>query len=78
MAKPNNLRELPIEKRALLALRAAVKRAKAEHKREGVPFYVWRNGKVVDVFAKKKPRTRRPAKRNTTAKKTSGRPKLRR
>ena len=39
------------EERALLALRAAVEKAIEEHAREGLPMYIWRDGKVVAVPA---------------------------
>jgi len=46
---PQRVQELPLEKRALLALRAAVKKAIAERSREGLPVYVWSGGHVVDL-----------------------------
>ncbi|MGH8247226.1 MAG: hypothetical protein ACREUU_12450 [Gammaproteobacteria bacterium] len=49
---PKNVLELPFEQRALLALKAAVKEAIAERVREGLPVYVWRDGKVVALSAK--------------------------
>jgi hypothetical protein len=70
---PRNVLDLPLEERALLALRAAVKEAIAEHAREGLPVYVWSRGRVVELSAEKlrahsrppsKPRTRR--KKNAT------------
>jgi hypothetical protein len=48
---PKHILELPIEERALLALRAAVNKAIEEHAREGLPMYVWRDEKVVAVPA---------------------------
>jgi len=48
---PPNILELPLEERALLALRAAVEKAIEEHAREGLPMYIWRDGKVVAVPA---------------------------
>lgn len=41
--------ELPLEKRALLALKAAVKKAIDERTRERLPVYIWSGGKVVDL-----------------------------
>lgn len=32
-----------------MALKAAVRKAAAEHLRNGTPVYVWENGKVVDI-----------------------------
>jgi hypothetical protein len=49
---PQKVRDLPLERRALLALRAAVKRAIAERIREGLPVYVWSDDKVVEISAK--------------------------
>jgi len=46
---PQRVQELPLEKRALLALKAAVKKAIAERTREGLPVYVWSGGHVVDL-----------------------------
>ena len=42
---------LPIEERALIALRVAVRKAIEEHAREGLPMDIWREGKVVAVPA---------------------------
>jgi hypothetical protein len=42
-----------LEERALLALRAAVKKAIAVHAREGLPVYVWSGGRVVKLSAEK-------------------------
>ncbi|HMD86355.1 MAG TPA: hypothetical protein VKO18_16830 [Terriglobia bacterium] len=50
---PENLADLPLEKRALLALRAAVKKAIAERIREGLPVYIWSDGRVVDISARR-------------------------
>ena len=69
---PRNVLVLPLEERALLALRAAVKEVIAEHAREGLPVYVWSGGRVVRLPPEKlqaylqpasKPRTRK--KKNT-------------
>ena len=48
---PTNVLELPLQERALLALKAAVEEVIEEHAREGLPLYTWRNGKVVAVPA---------------------------
>ena len=50
---PKNVLDLPLEERALLALRAAVKKAIAEHAREGLPVYVWSKGRVVKLPPKR-------------------------
>ena len=51
IALPSNILELPLEERALLALRAAVENAIEEHAREGLPMFIWRDGRVVAVPA---------------------------
>jgi hypothetical protein len=43
------LLKLPLEVRAEMALKAAVKKAIEKHAREGRPIYVWENGKVVAI-----------------------------
>lgn len=50
---PQRVLELPLEKRALLALKAAVKKAIAERTRAGLPVYVWSAGHVVDLSSHK-------------------------
>ena len=50
---PQHVLELPLEKRALLALKAAVKKAIAQRTREGLPVYVWSGGTVVDLSGHK-------------------------
>ena len=37
----------PFQERAALAMQEAFKKAVEEHVREGLPMYVWRDGKVV-------------------------------
>ena len=44
-----NILDLPLEERALMALQAAVGKVIEEHIREGLPLYIWRDGKVVAV-----------------------------
>ena len=46
---PPNVLELPMEERALMALRAAVEKLIVQHARSGAPFYIWRGGKVVTM-----------------------------
>jgi hypothetical protein len=46
---PANVLELPISERGLIALKAAIKKAIQEHAREGLPIYVYRDGKVVEI-----------------------------
>ena len=42
-----NIRDLPLKVKAEMALKEAVAEAIAEHKRQGNPIAVWRNGKAV-------------------------------
>ncbi|HXW22479.1 MAG TPA: hypothetical protein VEK14_06180 [Rhodomicrobium sp.] len=46
---PANVLELPLEVRAEMALKAAVEQVIIEHARKGLPIYVWRDGKVVEI-----------------------------
>ena len=46
---PENVMELPLDVRAMLALQAAVENAMEEHMREGRPFYIYRDGKTVGL-----------------------------
>lgn len=46
---PQNVLDLPMEERALLALKEAVKDAIEENWRRGVPVYVWKDGDVVEL-----------------------------
>jgi hypothetical protein len=43
--------ELPLIDRAFMALKAAVEKVMEEHARNGIPIYIWRDGKVVDISA---------------------------
>jgi hypothetical protein len=45
---PANVLELPLEQRAEMAFKAAVEEVIVEHARQGLPIYIWREGKVVD------------------------------
>lgn len=49
ISPPVNILDLPLEERALMALQAAVEKVIEEHIREGLPLYIWRDGKVVAV-----------------------------
>jgi hypothetical protein len=42
-----DVRDLPLKVKAEMALKEAVAEALAEHKRQGNPIAVWRNGKAV-------------------------------
>lgn len=46
---PTNVLELPLEQRAEMALKAAVEKLIVEHVRQGLPIYVWKDGKVAEV-----------------------------
>jgi hypothetical protein len=46
---PANVLNLPLEQRAEMALKAAVERVLVEHARQGLPIYIRRDGKVVEV-----------------------------
>jgi hypothetical protein len=46
---PANVLELPLQERALMALEAAVEKVWEEHARDGLPIYVLRDGKIVEV-----------------------------
>jgi hypothetical protein len=48
---PAEIMALPIQERAALAMQAAFQNAVEEHLRDGLPMYVWREGKVVAVPA---------------------------
>jgi hypothetical protein len=50
MSKPSkNVLQLPLEKRAEIAFKIAVAKAIDEHARLGLPVYIWRYGKVVEL-----------------------------
>ena len=53
MSKPPSkaILRLPIEKRAEIAFKIAVAKAIDEHARLGLPIYVWRDGRVVEIPA---------------------------
>ena len=46
---PENVLELPLEQRAEMALKAAVEKVIVEHARQGLPIYIWRDGRVVEM-----------------------------
>jgi hypothetical protein len=48
---PPNVLGLPLIDRAFMALKAAVEKVMEDHARNGVPIYIWRDGKVVDISA---------------------------
>jgi hypothetical protein len=50
MSKPSkDVLRFPLEKRAEIAFKIAVAKAIDEHARLGLPIYVWRDGKVVEL-----------------------------
>jgi hypothetical protein len=50
MRKPSkDMLRLPLEKRAEIAFKVAVAKAIEEHARLGLPIYIWRNGRVVEL-----------------------------
>jgi hypothetical protein len=46
---PLDILELPLLERAAMAMEEAVKGVIEDHIREGLPLYIWRDGKVVAV-----------------------------
>lgn len=46
---PANVLSLPLEERAEMAFKAAVEKVIVEHARRGLPIYIWRDGKVVEI-----------------------------
>ncbi|MGO9271978.1 MAG: hypothetical protein ACLQOO_17220 [Terriglobia bacterium] len=46
---PANVLELPLEQRAEMAFKAAVEKVIVEHARLGLPMYIWRDGKMVEL-----------------------------
>lgn len=49
ISPPVNILDLPLEERALMALKEAVDEVIEDRIREGLPLYIWRDGKVVAV-----------------------------
>ena len=47
--EPPKVVELPMPERGLMALKVAMQKAIEEHAREGLPIYVWPDGKVVEI-----------------------------
>lgn len=45
------LRALPLHQRAEMALREAVEEVIERHARLGLPIYVWRNDRMIDISA---------------------------
>lgn len=51
MTKKKELSDIPLEIRAEEAMKKAVAKAIADHKRTGDPIAIWRDGKVVKIPA---------------------------
>jgi hypothetical protein len=50
MSKPTKaVLRMPLEKRAEIAFKIAVAKAIEEHSRLGLPVYIWRDGRVVEL-----------------------------
>jgi hypothetical protein len=49
ISPPVNILDLPLEARAFMALKEAVDEVIEDRIREGLPLYIWRDGKVVAV-----------------------------
>jgi hypothetical protein len=49
ISPPVNILDLPLEERALMALKEAVDEVIEDRIRLGLPLYIWRDGKVVAV-----------------------------
>lgn len=46
---PANVLKLPLEERAEIALKVAVEKLIVEHAYRGLPIYIWRDGRIVEV-----------------------------
>jgi hypothetical protein len=46
---PANVLELPLEVRAEMALKAAVEKVIIEHARLGLPIFIWRDNRIVEI-----------------------------
>ena len=49
ISPPMNILELPVLERAEMAMKAAMEKVIEEHIHEGLPLYIWRDGKVVAI-----------------------------
>ena len=68
MSKPSKaVLRLPLLKRAEIAFKIAVAKAIDEHARLGLPVYIWRDGKVVELSPDEvRGESKTPRKRRTT------------
>lgn len=65
MSKPSKrVLRLPLEKRAEIAFKVAVAKAIDEHSRLGLPIYISRNGRVVEVSPKDAQKLTRRSRNN--------------
>jgi len=64
---PKSIRRL--QEGALIALQEAAKEAIAENTRAGLPVYIWKDGKVVDLNERKRKPAVKRAKTTERAKK---------
>lgn len=62
--------DLPLEQRALTALRVAVRKAIAHRHELGLPAYVWRNGRIEEL---QPPRTRTTRSNRVSSAASAGR-----
>jgi len=58
--QPANILDLPLEVRAEMAFKEAVKEVIEDHIRSGLPIYIRRDGKVVEVSAEELRAQRQP------------------
>jgi len=64
MSQPSKaVLRLPLHKRAEIAFKIAVAKAIDEHARLGLPIYVWRGGRVVELSPDKASRASKNLKR---------------
>lgn len=75
MKKPSpEILKLPLEVRAEMALKYAVKQAIEQHAREGRSIFVWKDGKVVEITARELRRRSRAKKKRAKASSKRARP----
>jgi hypothetical protein len=59
--------DLPLLDRAEMAMKAAIEKVVEEHAREGLPLYIWRDGRVVAVPAKELQKARNGKRKKSKA-----------
>ena len=74
MSKPSKaVLRLPLHKRAEIAFKIAVAKAIDEHARLGLPVYIWRDGKVVELSPDEaRGKSKTPHKRRRTTARRPG------